>query len=88
MNAGLAFGKVVTLGVWVWALAGTFGAPVPGAESAMTVAIALAVAHIVEIVVFLPKLKDVEGSTASHAVNLFIFGMFHYRSVKPVDKPA
>lgn len=81
MNAGLTIAKAVTLGVWFWAIGGAIGMPVPAADIAPMVAVGLAVAHTIEIAVFLPRLKDDAGSTASHAANIFIFGMFHYRSV-------
>jgi len=79
MKAGLMIAKAGVLATWAWAIAGSLGVQVPGAEYGIMVVIGLVAAHAVEIGVLLPKLRDVAGSPASHAVGLLVFGVFHYK---------
>lgn len=42
----------------------------------------LAVAHIVEMVIFYKRCKQAGGSMARHMLHLFLFGVFHVRELK------
>ena len=48
----------------------------------------LAIAHLVECVVFRDLIKKAPGSPAWHALNVFLFGVFHMQAMKSSLSPA
>jgi len=42
----------------------------------------LAVAHLVEVVVFFKTCQRAGGSLPGHLLNVFLFGVFHVREIK------
>ena len=52
------------------------------AQVAFWLAIALVVAHLLEMVVFYGELKRAGGSLGGHLVNVFLFGVFHMKEVR------
>mgnify|MGYP001825852467 CR=1 FL=1 len=55
------------------------------ASYAMWVLGILALAHLVEVVVFYRRCQQAPGSLAAHLLNVFLFGIFH---IKELDKAA
>ncbi len=43
----------------------------------------LVVAHAVECVVFLPRLRKAPGSLPGHLLRTFVFGILHVRELEP-----
>jgi uncharacterized protein YhhL (DUF1145 family) len=72
--------KTVVGIVWIYcALA--FLAPVPLAGAARIVFGLLVVTHVVECIVFLPRMRAAGGSLAHHVVQVMLFGVFHARTL-------
>ena len=42
----------------------------------------LAVAHLVEMMIFYKRCKEAGGSLAGHMLQMFLFGVFHIRELK------
>ena len=80
-------GKVFVGAVWVLSLAGyVFGGAKLAGLGGFVVAL-LAVAHVVECAVYLPRLKRAPGSLANQLWQTFLFGFFHIREL-PTDGDA
>jgi uncharacterized protein YhhL (DUF1145 family) len=65
-----------------------FGAPLlaPGSSAAVVggwLLGILVVAHAVECVVFLPRLRRAPGSLPGHLLRTFVFGILHVRELEP-----
>ena len=74
--------KIFTLGLWAWGIM-SFISPesVFRPDLGRFTAIALLVAHAIEIVLFTKKLvAQVGGSALGHAFQLLLFGVFHVKS--------
>ena len=80
MQLALLIGKLGTVATWLWALAGTFGLPVPGAAFGPLVVLSLVVAHGAQLPMFMPRLHG-KGSHLKHAAGILVFGVFYYYSV-------
>jgi uncharacterized protein YhhL (DUF1145 family) len=76
--------KIVTGLVWLYcALA--FVAPVPQAGIAQGVFLFMLVAHAVECVVFLPRIRAAGGSLGHHITQVMLFGVVHARTLPKAD---
>ena len=70
--------------VWIACLAIMLFAPATQAAlAARAVFWIMLVAHVVECVVFLPRLRRAGGSLASHLLQTLVFGVFHLRTLAP-----
>lgn len=70
--------------VWLYcALA--FVAPVPLAGIAQGVFLLMLLAHVVECVVFLPRMRAAGGSLGHHITQVMLFGVFHARTLPEAD---
>ena len=49
---------------------------------ALWVLVALAVIHVIEMMIFLSLARRAPGSTAGHLLNVFLFGVFHQKEMK------
>jgi len=54
----------------------------PAGQVASWVLVALACAHLIEVVVFFRLCKQAGGSLAMHLVNVFLFGVLHVKQIK------
>ena len=72
----MSVGKWVVLVVWVASILGY-----SVSSLAVLVFWLLVVAHAVECLVFLPKLRATGGSFARHLVQTMLFGVFHLREL-------
>lgn len=74
--------KMALLGLWVVL---TVVALLPAAGTLATVAQALlallVVAHVVECLLYLPRLRRQSGGLGGHLVQTLIFGVFHLREL-------
>lgn len=52
------------------------------ATFALGLLLLLAVAHLVEMMIFYKRCKAAGGSMARHMLHLFLFGVFHVRELK------
>ena len=68
-------GWIVILANWVTPFAGDFSAMLHYSG------LGLIAAHLIEVVVFLPKAKRLNENTALHALQLFIFGYAHNMAI-------
>lgn len=85
MQQVLMVGKVLAALTWLWGAAGMLGAPVPFAEFSHMVVIALAMAHAMEVPLFLPRLLKGGGDAPRHIMALMAFGVLHYYSERPEE---
>ena len=83
----MAHAKVIVGAVWLLALVGTVFASSTLASLCRFVLALLVVAHAVECVVYLPKLKRAPGPLAGHLWQTFLFGIAHLREL-PSDEGA
>lgn len=77
-------GKVLVGLTWLFCLGSLFFAP-PGSWAGVygpRILGFLVVAHAIECVVFLPKLRKLPGSLGHHLVQTMLFGILHLRSVE------
>lgn len=74
--------KIVVLIAWVWGVLSLFGVGGGLAEWGSRVFWFMLIAHVVECVVFLPKLRQLPGSLGHHLVQTMLFGIFHLRSAQ------
>ena len=73
--------KKIVGAVWILALLGAvFASPTLAGPSRFVLGV-LVVAHLVECVVFLPKLKRAPGPLAGHLWQTFLFGIAHVRGL-------
>lgn len=83
--------KIAVLLGWLWGAASLFGPmlglAVPGARYGVWLFWFLVIAHAVECVVFLPKLRRAGGSLAAQLVQTLVFGIVHVRTLFG-DPPA
>ena len=80
-------GRTAVAGVWIACLAIMLFAPgTQAALAARAVFCIMAVAHIVECVVFLPRLRRAGGSLGGHLLQTLVFGVFHLRTL--ADQPG
>lgn len=80
--------KIVVGLTWLWGIVSFFVAPESTVSSVGQVVFwLLTVAHAVECVVFLPKLKNAGGSLGNHLVQTFIFGILHVQGLKAESSP-
>lgn len=74
--------RIFLLVVWLLALAAVV---MPATGTMFTVLRwlfwALIVAHAIECVLFLPRLRKAPGSLAGHLGNVMLFGVFHIRTL-------
>jgi uncharacterized protein YhhL (DUF1145 family) len=74
--------KLVLVPVWVLCLLALF---VPGDSAALVLGrrlfVFLVVAHAIECVVFLGRLRRAPGSLAAHLLQTFLFGIVHVRGL-------
>lgn len=76
--------KIAVIVAWLWGLASFFVAPESTVSSAGRLVFGfLVVAHAVECVVFLPRLRAAGGSLGHHLVQTFLFGIVHVRGLEP-----
>jgi len=76
--------KIGVLATWLVAAAGFFVAPestLAGLGRALFWF--LLVVHVIECVVFLPKLRRAPGSLAGHLGQTLVFGIAHARDLEP-----
>lgn len=75
--------KIIALVIYVILAALAFTQP----ESALgiwslRILVLLAVAHLIEVLVFYKVYKEAPGSLLGHAVSVFLFGIVHVNEVK------
>ncbi len=80
--------KVVVLIAWIWGVLSLFGIGGEWAELGSRVFWILLVAHAVECVIFLPKLRQFPGSLGHHLVQTMLYGIFHLRSAQAAARGA
>ncbi len=81
-------GAKVLLGItWLFCIGSLFFAPTasPAGVWGTRILRFLVIAHAIECVVFLPKLRKLPGSLGSHLVQTMVFGIVHLRSVEPAE---
>ena len=76
-------GKALTLAIWGICAASFFVAPEGSALARWGPVVfwVMGAAHVLEALVFLPRLRAAEGSLGSHLLQTLLFGMFHVRSL-------
>ena len=80
--------KIATLGLYaVLAVLALTQSGTTLGSVALWILIVLAVAHLVEVVVFLPLAKRAGGSLAGHVLQIFLFGIFHKREMEAGAAP-
>lgn len=84
----MAHAKKIVGSVWILALAGAVFANSTLATLCNVVLAILVVAHAVECVVFLPKLRRAPGSLAGHLWQTFLFGVAHVGALPTDDGSA
>jgi uncharacterized protein YhhL (DUF1145 family) len=47
----------------------------------------LLVSHLLEFVIYLPKLRKMDGSMPIYFINIMLFGVFYWNEIKPADNP-
>ena len=74
--------KWAVLAAWAFGML-SFLAPAPGGLLGFgrTIFWVLVVAHAIECLVFLPRLRRAPGSLASHLRQTFLFGILHVREI-------
>ena len=75
--------KGLVILAWAWGIASlALPAMVPGARFGVWMFWFLLVAHTLECLIFLPKLKRAAGSLGGHLVQTLIFGIVHVRGLR------
>ncbi len=74
--------KTAVAVIWVLCLAAFVGGDARIASFGRMLFFVLLVAHAVECVFFLPKLRAARGDLGSHLVQTLIFGITHVRSLE------
>lgn len=77
--------KILLVLTWLFCVGSMFFAPVNSPAGAWGTRIfrVLLIAHAIECVVFLPKLRKLPGSLGSHLLQTMVFGIVHLRSAEP-----
>jgi uncharacterized protein YhhL (DUF1145 family) len=70
-------GKTVVGLVWIYGVLEILGMGLPLGFVAKWAVIFMVVAHAIECVVFLPRMKAAGGSLGHHIVQVMLFGVFH-----------
>jgi|TARA_R110002072_G_scaffold125804_1_gene262054 hypothetical protein len=47
----------------------------------------LLVSHLLEFVIYLPKLRKMDGSMPAYFINIMLFGIVYWNEIKPGDNP-
>jgi uncharacterized protein YhhL (DUF1145 family) len=77
-------GRTAVGGVWVASVAiMLFASGSQAAIAARVVFWIMVVAHAIECVVFLPRMRRAGGSLGAHLFQTFLFGVFHLRTLAP-----
>ncbi len=84
----MAHAKAIVGAVWFLALVGTVFASSTLASLCRFVLAVLVVAHVLECVVYLPKLRRAHGSLAGHLWHTFLFGIAHLRTLPSGEEAA
>ncbi len=84
----MAHAKAIVGAVWVLALVGAVFASSTLASLSRFVLAVLVVAHVVECVVYLPKLRRAPGSLAGQLWQTFLFGIAHLRELPSGEQAA
>ena len=89
MDKVLLLGMAGTTVVWLWAISGSLGVPVPAACFAPMTAVTLLVIHGVEVPLLVRRLKR-DGQLPTHIVGILMFGLLYYYSqrLKAHGQPA
>lgn len=73
--------KIAVLGLWSALIVVAAVAGGTAATAAQAVLLVLVVAHLIECVVFLTRLRRAGGSLPGHLLQTFAFGLFHVREL-------
>lgn len=84
----MSAGKLALLALYA-VLAGlaVLQAGTPAGTWAVRILVILAVAHLVEMVIFFKACQRAGGSLAGHMVNVFLFGVVHMKDIKATGTP-
>ena len=75
-------GRTAVAGVWIACVAIVLFAPgTQAAVAAQGVFWIMVVTHVIECIVFLPRLRRAGGSLGSNLLQTFVFGVFHLRTL-------
>jgi len=90
MKVGILIGKVLTILLWAYGIAALLAPErVPYRTLALVVVGATLIAHVIEALIFAPKLQKLDGqSQAYHAANLLVFGVTHTLTVRSQHKTS
>lgn len=74
----LKIGKAVALGLWVAVLLALLGMfPASVTQLLLTVGVATAVIHVLEVSVFLLRHRELSDNVMADAAQVMVFGVFH-----------
>jgi len=82
--------KIAVVGAWLLGIAAILFLD-PGTRGAATARLlvgVLAGAHVIECLVFLPRLRRAGGSLAGQLLKTFVFGIFHIRELAEAPSEA
>ena len=75
--------RIAVLVLWLVLLASFLVSDSALASVGRVVAVLLLVAHILEFLIFLPRLRRAPGSLAAHLAQTLVFGLVHGRELPP-----